>query len=325
MPEVVGVPELTDDVELLVIWPQTEPYVSRLSELFPAVRVRGAVDWDSAPSDLEGTQILVSHGRGLSDKRLAQMPRLAWLQVLSSGTEHLAGLRAARPDLLMTSTSGIHGPQMAESALLHMLALSRAMAFVARERLDHVWATPGVVTALERKTVVIVGMGTSGLRLARVCSVLDMTVHAVTRSPREIEGVSRCFSREQLPEAVSGADYVVLAMPVEEDTRALFGRELLEAMKPTAFLVNIARGAVVDEPALIEALRSGEIAGAGLDVFAVEPLPADSPLWDMDNVFITPHIAGRSETYNERALEVVVVNLERYLAGAVDELRNVIA
>ena len=88
--------ELTDDVELLVIWPQPEPYVSRLNELFGGVRVRGAVDWDSAPADLGGTQILVSHGRGLSDRRLAQMPRLAWLQVLSSGTEHLAGLRAAR-------------------------------------------------------------------------------------------------------------------------------------------------------------------------------------------------------------------------------------
>jgi D-2-hydroxyacid dehydrogenase (NADP+) len=321
---VVGVPELTPDVELLVVWPQPELYVSRLTDEFPSVRVRGAVDWNSAPADLEGTQILVSHGRGLSDERLAQMPHLAWIQVLSSGTEHLAALRSGRPDLLMTSCSGIHGPQMAESALLHMLALSRAMALVARERLDHVWAAPDVVTVLERKKVVIVGMGTTGVRLARICSVLDMTVHAVSRSPRPIEGVERFFGREQLVEAVSGADYVVLAMPVEDDTRELVGRELLEAMKPTAFLVNIARGAVVDEPALIEALRSGEIAGAGLDVFAVEPLPADSPLWGMDNVFITPHIAGRSESYNERALEVVVVNLERYLAGAVGELRNVI-
>jgi D-2-hydroxyacid dehydrogenase (NADP+) len=322
---VVGVPEPTPDVELLVVWPQPDLYVSRLSELFGGVRVRGAVDWDSAPSDLEGTQILVSHGRGLSDERLAQMPRLAWIQVLSSGTEHLAALRAARPDLLMASSSGIHGPQMAESALLHMLALSRGIGAVGHGRVDHVWTVPEEVTALEHKTVVIVGMGTSGLRLARLCRALEMTVHAVSRSARPIEGVERFFGREQLVEAVAGADHVVLALPFEPETTGLVRREVLQAMKPTAFLVNIARGGVVDEPALIEALRSGEIAGAGLDVFATEPLPADSPLWDMDNVFITPHIAGRSESYNERALEVVVYNLQRYLAGAVGELRNVIA
>jgi D-2-hydroxyacid dehydrogenase (NADP+) len=321
----VGVSEPAREVELLVVWPEPGLYVSRLSEQFPSVRVRGAVDWASAPSDLEGTQILVSHGRGLSDERLAQMPRLAWIQVLSSGTEHLAALRVARPDLLMTSSSGIHGPQMAESALLHMLSLSRAVTTVARDRRDHVWTVLEEVTTLEHKTVVIVGMGTSGVRLARLCRALEMTVHAVSRSARPIEGVERFFAREQLLDAAAGADYVILALPFEPETTRLVGREVLGAMKPTAFLVNIARGGVVDESALIEALRSGEIAGAGLDVFATEPLPADSPLWDMDNVFITPHIAGRSESYNEQALEVVVVNLQRYLAGAVAELRNLIA
>ena len=157
------------EIELLVVWPEPGLYVSRLSEQFPPVRVRGAADWASAPSDLEGTQILVSHGRGLGDERLAQMPRLAWIQVLSSGTEHLAPLRAARPDLLMTSCSGIHGPQMAESALLHMLALSRGIGAVERGRLEHVWTVPEEVTTLEHKTVVIVGMGTSGCG-SRVCA-----------------------------------------------------------------------------------------------------------------------------------------------------------
>jgi phosphoglycerate dehydrogenase-like enzyme len=125
--------------------------------------------------------------------------------------------------------------------------------------------------------------------------------------------------------AVAEADYVVLAMPVQDDTRGWFGRELFAAMKQTGFLVNIARGAVVDEPALIEALRAGEIAGAGLDVFETEPLPAESPLWDMENVFLTPHIAGRSDRYNEQALGVVTHNLAHYVAGERDQLRNVVA
>lgn len=311
-------------MELLVVWPEPEPYIASLSQAFPELRVRGAVDWAAAQGDIAGTQILVSHGRGLTQERLAQMPRLAWIQCLTSGTEHLAAVRALRPELLMTSCSGIHGPQMTESALLHMLALSRSIVPGARDRTAHVWSPMREVTALERKTVVIVGTGTTGLRLAGLCQALGMTVRAVTRTPRPIAGVERCFARDRLLEAVAGADYVVLALPFESGTTGLIGREALAAMKPSAYLVNIARGGVVDEPALIEALRAGQIAGAGLDVFATEPLPAESPLWDMENVFITPHIAGRSDRYNEQALEVVTANLVHYLAGEPDRLRNVI-
>lgn len=313
------------ELEVLVVWPEPELYVERLTSDFPGLRVRGAVDWAAAPEDLAGTAILLSHGRGLTVDRLGRMPRLAWLQVLMSGTEHLAGVRELRPELLITSCSGIHGPQMAESALLHMLTLSRRHALLPRLRAERVWAGHAELSALDHKTVLIVGSGTSGVRLARICAALDMRVWMVTRAPRPIDGVERCLGRDELVEAVAGADYVVLAMPVEDDTRALFGSEIFAAMKPSAFLVNIARGAVVDEPALIEALRTGEIAGAGLDVFAVEPLPATSPLWDMENVFITPHIAGRSDRYNEQALEVVTHNLTRYLAGEREQLRNVIS
>jgi phosphoglycerate dehydrogenase-like enzyme len=319
--EGIDVPEL----EVLVVWPEPDLYVDQLSAAFPQLRIRGAVDWASAPNDLAGTAILLSHGRGLTPERLAAMPSLSWLQVLMSGTEHLADVRAARPELLITSCSGIHGPQMTESALLHMLTLSRFSALTPRVRVEREWAATGPMTALEDKTVVVVGTGTTGLRLARVCRLLDMTVWAVTRTPREIDGVERCFARDELIEAASGADYIVLAMPVQDDTRGWIGREVFAAMKPTAFLVNLARGAVVDEPALIDALRAGEIAGAGLDVFAVEPLPVDSPLWGMENVFITPHIAGRSDRYNAQALEVVDDNLRRFLAGDRDQLRNLVS
>lgn len=311
--------------EILVVWPEPDLYVERLGSAYPDMRVRGAADWSSAPDDLAGTSILLAHGRGLGSELLARMPKLAWLQVLMSGTEHLAGVRSERPELLISSCAGIHGPQMTETALLHMLSLGRGELLHPSIRAERRWAASAAITALECRTVVIVGTGTSGLRLARLCRMLGMTVWAVTRTPRELEGVDRCFAREQLLEAVAGADYVVLAMPVDDDTRGMFGRAAFAAMKPSAFLVNIARGAVVDEPALIDALQSGEIAGAGLDVFAVEPLPADSPLWEMDNVFLTPHIAGRSDRYNERALEVVTHNLACYLAGEPGEMRNLIS
>lgn len=309
---------------LLVVWPEPELYVERLGASFPELLVRGATDWESAPEDLAATWILVTHGNGLTPELLARMPRLAWIQCLLSGTEHLAGIRSTRSDLLLTSCRGIHGPQMAEMALLHMLALSRGVICGSADRVEHMWTPPPDLTALEGKTVVIVGSGTAGARLARVCATLNMTVHVVTRTPRPIEGASRWLPREQLVEAAAAADYLVLALPYEADTQGLVGREVLAAMKSTARLVNIARGGVVDEPALIDALRSGEIAGAGLDVTATEPLPPDSPLWDMENVFLTPHIAGRSDRYNEQALGVVAHNLERYLAGEPDQLLNVI-
>ena len=310
--------------EVLVVWYEPDAYLDRLSQAFPGLRVRAASSWEAAPADIGGTEILVTHGHGLSADLLARMPKLAWIQCLFSGVDHLAAVRAARPDLLITSCSGIHGPQMAEAALLHMLALSRRLALGARDRAAHVWPQHASVTALERKTVVIVGTGASGTRLARLCAALDMTVYAVSRSARVIEGVTRVYPRERLVEAARRADYLVLVLPFEAETAGIVGRDVFAAMKPASFVVNLARGGVVDEDALIEALRSGQIAGAGLDVFGAEPLPPESPLWEMDNVFLTPHIAGRSDLYNEHALDVVVPNLRHYLDGELGQLTNVI-
>jgi phosphoglycerate dehydrogenase-like enzyme len=177
---------------------------------------------------------------------------------------------------------------------------------------------------LEQKTVVIVGMGVAGTRLASVCKALEMTVYGVSRTDREIDGVDRMFDREQLTAAAAAADYLVLALPHDSDSHELIDAEVLAAMKPTAFLVNIARGAVVDEQALVAALETGALAGAGLDVTAPEPPARDSPLWRLDNVVLTPHIAGRSDRYDEHALEVVIPNVGRYLNGERD-LLNVIS
>jgi D-2-hydroxyacid dehydrogenase (NADP+) len=310
--------------DVLIVWPEPQLYVERLGEAFPELRVSVAADWEAAAAHFATTEILITHGFGLTSDAVRRMPRLGWIQCLLSGIDQLAAARASRPGVLVTSCRGIHATQMSEVALLHMLALSRQTVVTERNRVQRHWAQPQVVTALERKTVVIVGTGVVGTRLARVCRGLDMTVHAVSRSPRPIEGVARVFAREQLLEAVAGADYLVLALPHEAETHELIGRDVFEAMKPTAFVVNLARGGVVNEAELIQALSGRQIAGAGLDVTATEPLPADSPLWEMDNVFLTPHIAGRSDRYNEQALTVVVPNMERYLAAQYDQLVNLI-
>ena len=179
-------------------------------------------------------------------------------------------------------------------------------------------------TVLWRKTVVVVGLGTSGQTMARVFAALGMRVLGVSRSERPVEGVDRILPRDRLVEAVAEADFVVLALPGGADTERIVDAAVLDAMKPSAFLVNVARGSVVDEEALVAALREGRIAGAGLDVFAREPLPDESPLWELENVVVTPHLAGRSDRYVEQALAIVEPNVRAFLAGRREDIVNVV-
>jgi D-2-hydroxyacid dehydrogenase (NADP+) len=251
------------------------------------------------------------------------MARLEWVHCLISGTDQLRPALEERRDILLTSSRGIHGPQMSEMALLHMLWLNRQAGRMHRNQLVHVWEA-WEQRALDGKTVGIVGLGAIGERLARVCKALDMTVYGVSRTDRPVDGVDRVFDRSQLVDVAGQVDFLVLVLPRTADTEDLVDAEVLAAMRPTAFLVNLARGGVVDEDALLQALRDGRIAGAGLDVFATEPLPVDSPFWDLENVLVTPHVGGRSDRYGQQLLTIVEPNLRRYLAGDRKDMINVV-
>ncbi len=258
---------------------------------------------------------------------LSRASNLRWYQQWSAGADWL--LRhpdAVRANFVLTSTSGIHAIQMTEHVFALLLAFARRLPLALEAQRHRQWISPsaqGQLFELAGKTMLLIGLGSVGERTARVAQAMDMRVLGVRRDPTiDVPGVDAVFGPDELLDLLPQADVVVMTVPLTEETRGMIAARELQAMKSTSILVNVGRGGVIDEGALVLALREGWIAGAGLDVFETEPLPEDSPLWDLGGLIITAHYAGRTPHYHERALEVFLDNLERYVAG--DPLRNVV-
>jgi phosphoglycerate dehydrogenase-like enzyme len=238
-------------------------------------------------------------------------PHLRWVQATFAGAgQQLAAAGLSREDVdrvIWTSSVGIHITPLGEWALLGILALTKNLPRLEADKRAHRWAHYPVDEA-RGTTVLVVGFGEIGREVARLAEAFGMTVVSTRRDDGDLD--------ELLPRA----DSVGRVLPLNEETRGLFDRRRIELMKPGSIFVNIGRGAVVDEDALIDALRSGHLRGAALDVYATEPLPADSPLWELDNVILSPHTAAQSIHENERIVELFIENLRRYLAG--EELRS---
>jgi phosphoglycerate dehydrogenase-like enzyme len=178
---------------------------------------------------------------------------------------------------------------------------------------------------LYQKTAVVVGIGVSGIAIGELMHAFGMTVIGVTRTPREIASFDAVMHTDRLIEAAGRADYLINVLPANPENLGLFGQAVFAAMKPTACFINIGRGETVDEAALIACLRGKRIAGAALDVFQARPLPPDSPLWDMPNVVITPHIGGYVAEYEDYVMPIVIENMRHFLAGRTDLMRNIVA
>jgi phosphoglycerate dehydrogenase-like enzyme len=255
------------------------------------------------------------------DERFLRAPMLRWIHC-----DHAGLNRSARPEvfargLLVTSSAGRSSPVLAEHAILFMLALAyRLPAFLDAQR-RHQWGIPDQdrLRGLYGRTVGIVGLGHTGTELALRCKALGMRVLGYRRGaapPPPGVDVVYCAARgETIEPLLRQSDFVVLAVPLSDATHHLIGARELEQLKPGAYLVNMARGAVIDEDALLAALRSGRLAGAGLDTFAQEPLPPDSPLWDAPNVLITPHTTPQVPDRTGRSLDIIEENVRRYRAG----------
>lgn len=258
---------------------------------------------------------------------LARMPYLKWFQLWYAGADWLQKVKgAADLPIVITTASGIHGEQMTEHLFGLLFAWNRKFprAFAAQAR--HEWAsfTHAEMATLTGKTMLILGYGTIGARIARIAEAFSMTVVGVRRSPpAEVPaGGIRVEAFSSLPALLAEADVVVNILPYTAETRLLIGKREFSLMKRTALFANIGRGMTVDEGALTAAIRGGDIAGAVLDVVAEEPLPAASPLWDLPNVLITSHYSGFHPRYDELALGVFLDNLGRYVRG--EPLVNVV-
>ena len=307
---------------VLIICPEPQAYVSRLASAFPQVTFSSVASLECTPAlDRMGeADAILSYGRAFDAECLARAKKLRWFQCLITGTDHLAPVLAGSR-IILTNARGIHGPQMAEMAILHMLALSRRVPQLVRNQAAHVWEriNPRV---LDHRTIAILGVGAIAEHTAKVCKAFGMTTLGISRTPRQIEGFDAIYPREKLLEAAAQADFLLALLPYTKDNDKIINAAVFDAMKPTAYLINIARGGVVDEAALLQALRDGKIAGAGLDVFEEAPLPPAHPFWDMDNVFMTPFIGGRSDRYEEEIMSIIKPNLQSFLAGRDEAMIN---
>jgi phosphoglycerate dehydrogenase-like enzyme len=264
-----------------------------------------------------------------------QAPHLRWIQLHFAGSERAQEQAIIRAqDIVLTTASGIHAEPMAQFTLMAMLAFHYQLPRMVANQAEKHWpAEPHTLfrpPPLSSRTIGVVGYGSIGREIARLAAAMGMTVLAAKRdltttAPREDayqrEGTGdptgdipeRIYPHTAIATMARDCDYLAITTPLTPETHHLIGASVFNAMKPESVLVNVARGAVVDEAALIEALQADKLRGAALDVFETEPLPASSPLWDMPNVIISPHVSGNSEDYNEKAAALFGENLRRYV------------
>lgn len=330
---------MSDKKPIVLIASYLEPeYIQQISEEVPDVQViyrpdllgkpRYNADHSSRPdrtpeqeaewrSLLVQADILFDFDYG----NLEDLPELAqnlkWIQATSAGIGQFVKRigYADRTDWIFTTASGVHARPLAEFALMIMLMFAKDFPYLQAEKEAHHWARYSA-TELAGKTLGIVGLGNIGREVAQLARVFDMRIIGNRRDPsKSVPFVDQLYGHDGLHDVLKQSDYLVLATPHTPETENMIGATELDLLPDGVVLVNIARGAVIDEPALIKALQSGKIRGAGLDVFATEPLPAESPLWDMPNVIISPHSASTADTENQKITNIFVDNLRRFLSG----------
>jgi len=255
---------------------------------------------------------------------ISRAPKLKWAQMLSAGVDRLVGSELWESPVTMTNVSGVTAVPISEYviSLMLMFVKQAPLCFELKARKEWKWLN---LTVLRSKTVGIIGLGNIGREVARLAKAFGMEVLATRRTvkPRaRAKYVDQLLPPEQLHQLLEKSDFVVLTLPLTKKTNKLIGEKELSQMKSSAYLINISRGGIVDEPAMVKALEEKRIAGAGLDVFATEPLPPDSKLWDLDNVIYSPHASGGREDYMIQAIDIFIKNLQRYLQGK--KLINVI-
>ena len=260
---------------------------------------------------------------GLPPAALIETSQLRFLQLHSSGYDpyKTPGL-LQHPELRIANARGVTAQAVAEQCLAMMFALTRRIPFQLRNQAKHTWRRDSSYELLCGKTITIVGMGAIGSALARMCHGIGMTVFSVQRSPEKHSFVTRIFAMDRINDALRESQHVALTLPTIPLTRPLIGEEELAAMPHGSFLYSMSRAPLLDYEAMIAALDSGKLRGAGLDVFPVEPLPADSPLWDREDVLIAPHSGGRFMGEMDALAALFADNLAHYFAG--EPLRNVV-
>jgi phosphoglycerate dehydrogenase-like enzyme len=309
--------------KVLVLETFADEYVAPLKAAFPDLDVRTLLPTDPYSADVDDAEVLVCFGIDVTDELMRRAGRLRWIQSLATGVDHFLKTPELRKEVVLTSGRGIHGPPMREQTAFLMLSLSHDAQRLGRDRARAAWdRTPWPL--LIGKTAVVVGVGVASTAIAELLKAFGMHTVGVTRTPRATPGFDEIVTADRLHEVAARADYLINVLPGGPDNTDRYDRALFAAMKPSAFFVNVGRGEAVDEAALIEALETKRIAGAGLDVFRTEPLPAGHPFWTLSNVVMTPHTSGRVVEYTELILPLLLRNMGLFLAGRAGEMENLV-
>jgi phosphoglycerate dehydrogenase-like enzyme len=305
----------------LSLWNVPAWFGERLAKEFPQVQVVQRNSYEGVEEDLQETEIIFTIS--LRAEQFAIARKLRWIHSASAAVHQFLFPELVNSEVVLTNSREVHGPVVAEHVMALIFALAKKIPQAAVLQTKSVWGQEMIADDTPRlrelagATLGLIGVGSIGGRVAQMASAVGMRVIAVREHVEKgkPEGVEQVFARSALDEMLRQSDFVVLGAPLLTETRALMNADRLAAMKPDAYLINVGRGPLVDETALIEALRNRRIGGAALDVFEREPLPAESPLWNVEKLLITPHTAGLTDKLWQRQYDLFSDNLRRYLAG----------
>ncbi|HWF93265.1 MAG TPA: D-2-hydroxyacid dehydrogenase [Terriglobales bacterium] len=303
------------------LWETPAWFDQRLRQDFPGLQIVRFSTRDGCEQELDDAEIIFTWA--LKPEQFARAARLQWIHCPAAAVHQLMFRELVNSNALLTNGRNVHGKVVAEHVLALIFALAKNLPYAMRLQarrvwgLELMWAESARPREVSGATVGLVGVGSIGREAAKSAAALGMNVIATRQDPGEPapEGVRKVFGTNELSKMLGESDYVVLAVPVTASTKKMIDAKQLAAMRPNACLINIGRGAVLDEAALVDALRTKTIAAAALDVFEKEPLPQDSPLWKMENVLITPHTAGLTDKLWERQYAFFSENLRRFMNG----------
>ena len=314
-------------MKILFSFDLKDKYLESIKNSFDNIEVKKSEDMDILTKEIKDADVLVAMLMRKFDTDLIKMGNnLKWIQSWSAGVDKFLEDNSFKylkeNEIALTSVRGIHKDSMSEQVMGYLISFSRRLPELMELKKKKEWDRLKV-DYLKDKTLSIFGLGAVGKEVAKKAQAFKMNVIGVKRNTDvEIPGVQEIYSPDQAEKVLNKSDYVVVTMPLTEETRGYFGYDKFKAMQETAYFINVARGEIVKEKEMIKALNKDLIAGAALDVFAEEPLPEESPLYEMDNVILTPHTSGLFPDYNKEAVEIFKNNLRRFLEGK--ELKNVI-
>ena len=297
-------------------------YATSLAKRFPSVEFFTADHSSKAEDLITSVDMMLTYGSMLSDPFIQKAARLKWIQSLGTGLDGLVDRAALAKEVIITRLHGIVAP-VSEAALASMFMLSRSVRRTLVNQQEHRWERiPS--SLLYGKTLGILGLGAIAEHLAPKCKALNMQVIGISSSPRMVAGFDQVIPTNQMLSVVPSLDYLVVLTPYSKATHHIINQMVLSKMKTSSYLINLARGGVIDDEALITALEQQRIAGAALDVFAIEPLPEDHRYWSMDNVIVTPHTGGFCDNYPDLALPKIEHNMHCFINEDIEGMLDLV-